>query len=195
MPDQEPSSRLARVNPVVFILAAMLVVFVVVGALVLATRGGESSRAGAPAGHHMYAGHVNPTAQKGELQVLVGDYWFKPSSHRVRAGVYRFSAHNYGVTQHDVMVERMPIKFSAPGAPVDEAAPYGVDGLWPGMTKRTRVMLTAGRWEVFCSVPGHYQAGQHQVITVYGRMPRGMPAPKAMGMGGEPSGDMGTDAS
>ena len=84
------------------------------------------------------------------------------------------------------MLERTPIEFSGPGAPVDEAAPYGVDGLEPGTTKTTEIMLTPGRWEVFCSVAGHYQAGQHQILTVYGHMPRGMKAPKPMGgMGGD----------
>ena len=197
MSDQEePSSRLARVDPLVFVAAALVAVFAVIGALVLVARGTNTHHATAStSGHHMYAGHVTPAARKGELEVLVGDYWFKPSAHRLRAGVYRFTTHNYGIVQHDVMVERMPIKFSAPGAPVDEAAPFGVDDLQPGMTKSTRVMLTAGRWEVFCSVAGHYQSGQHQVINVYGRMPRGMLAPQPMGMGEEDSGGMGMGSS
>jgi uncharacterized cupredoxin-like copper-binding protein len=181
--EDETRSRFASIDPLVFIVVAMTAVFAVIGVLVLATRNAGSSSNRSLSGHHMYAGHVTPNARRGDLEVLVGDYWFKPSTHRLRAGVYRFVAHNYGIVQHDVMLERTPIRFSAPGTPVDEAAPYGVDGLQPGMTKSTTVMLTAGRWEVFCSVAGHYQSGQHQILTVYGRMPRGMRAPRSTGMG------------
>jgi uncharacterized cupredoxin-like copper-binding protein len=128
-----------------------------------------------------------------QLNVAIGDYWFKAGKTRLPAGVYTFKARNYGVVQHDIMIERMPIMFSAPGAPLDKAAPYGLDGMEPGMTKSTKVVLTAGRWELFCSVPGHYQAGQRQIITVYGRMPPGLrpPAGQRMapgsGMGASPS--------
>lgn len=87
------------------------------------------------------------------------------------------------------MIERVPIKLSAPGTPIDAAAPFGLDGMQPGMTKSTRIMLTAGKWELFCSVPGHFQSGQHQIITVYGRMPRGMRIPQGGGM--DPASGMG----
>jgi uncharacterized cupredoxin-like copper-binding protein len=187
MPEEpEPSSRLARLDPLVFLVAALLAVFAAIGILLYAARGSSNNQVSAT-GHRMYPVHVTPHARKGELVVAVGDYWFKPSTHRLHAGVYRFTTHNYGVVQHDVMVERTPIKFSSPGVPVDEAAPYGIDDLQSGMTKSSQVMLSAGRWELFCSVPSHYQSGQHQVITVYGQMPRGMRAPKPMGMGGEDS--------
>lgn len=116
------------------------------------------------------------------FDVAIGDYWFKAGQARLHAGAYTFKAHNYGVVAHDIMIERAPIKLSAPGTPIDEAAPFGLDGMQPGMTKSAKIMLTAGKWELFCSVPGHYQSGQHQTITVYGRMPRGMRPPKSGGM-------------
>lgn len=190
MPDEKASrSRWARVDPMVFIASALLAVFVAIGALALFARGeGAATATVSPAGHHMYAGHITPRPHNGQLTVLVGDYWFKPSARRVRAGVYRLVARNYGVIPHDVMVERTPIRFSAPGVPIDEAAPFGVDDLQPGMTKTTKVMLTPGRWEIFCSVGGHYQAGQHDIVSVHGRMPRGMRAHGPTGMGGSGSG-------
>jgi len=195
MPEEpEPSSRLTRLDPLVFLAAALLAVFAAIGILLYATRG-SSDNGVAATGHHMYPAHVTPHARKGQLEVAVGDYWFKPSTHRLRAGVYRFTTHNYGVVQHDVMVERTPIKLASPGAPIDEAAPYGVDDLQPGTTKSTKVMLTAGRWELFCSVPGHFQSGQHQLITVYGHMPRGMQLPKSMGMGDQGTEGMGMSGS
>jgi uncharacterized cupredoxin-like copper-binding protein len=195
MPEEpEPSSRLTRLDPLVVLAAALVAVLAAIGILLYATRGSSGNEV-VVTRHHMYAAHVTPKAHKGQLEVAVGDYWFKPSSDRLRAGIDRFTTHNYGVVQHDVMVERTPITFSSPGAPVDEAAPYGVDDLQPGMTKSTTVMLTPGRWELFCSVPGHFQSGQHEVITVHGQMPRGMQVPKSMGMGDEGSGGMGMNAS
>lgn len=182
--DQKSTSRSKRINwLVLFVVAAVLAAVAAVSGTVLVAGRSDVTPTVVSAGHYMAPAHMTPKARRGELEVLVGDYWFKPSSLRLRAGVYRFVARNYGVVQHDVMVERTPITYSAPGEPVDEAAPFGVDGLRPGMTKTTTVTLTAGRWEVFCSLPGHYQAGQHQVLTVYGRAPRGMRAPKPMGMG------------
>ncbi|MBI5105130.1 MAG: hypothetical protein HZB46_09145 [Solirubrobacterales bacterium] len=117
---------------------------------------------------------VTPVARHGQFAVDVGDYWFKPSSRRLRAGRYQLVVRSYGITGHDVMIERTPIEMSAPGQPVDEAAPYGVDGLEPGTRRSTSVVLGPGRWEVFCSVGGHYLAGQHFTIDVSGRLPHGM---------------------
>lgn len=178
MSDQKTTSRLARTDPIVFVVGALLAVLVVIGGLTLVALAQRDPATAPP--HHMAAAHVVARAQRGQLKVLVGDYWFKPSARRLRAGTYRFVAHNYGGVGHDVMVERTPIKLAAPGAPIDEAAPYGVDGLEPGTTKSIEIMLTPGRWEIFCSVAGHYQAGQHQILTVYGHMPRGMNPPKPM---------------
>ena len=153
----------------------------------------SATRAQVMPGHGMVMPHqVSVRASKGQLAVAMGDYWFKASSMRMRAGVYTFRAHNYGITAHDVMIERTPIKFSSPGMPIDEAAPYGLDDMDPGMTKTTRIALTPGRWEMFCSVPGHYMAGQHQTITVYGQMPRGTHMPKP-GMDSEGMGSGGMD--
>ena len=179
--DDQPKSRFATIDPLVFLAASVLALLSIIGVLLLATRDARSINL--VSGHHMYPSHVRPLTSHGRLDVAVGDYWFKPSAHRLRAGRYRFSTHNYGVVQHDVMIERTPIKFASAGAPVDDAAPFGVDGLQPGMTKSTTVMLTPGRWEIFCSVASHYQSGQHQIITVYGHMPKGMRAPAQAPMG------------
>lgn len=172
-----------RINLLVVLAVAASAALLVGLFVLLATRNTDAGPTNtAFAGHHMEPSHVVARAHRGELKVLVGDYWFKPSARRLHAGVYRFTAKNDGVIQHDVMIERTPIKFSAPGAPIDEAAPYGIDDLQPSTTKSAKIMLDAGQWELFCSVPGHYQSGQHERITVYGHMPRGMKLPKAMDM-------------
>ena len=179
--DDGTKPRLADIEPLAFLFGAVVVVLSIIGVLVIATR--DAGPSYVASGHHMSPSHVRPQAVRGRLDVAVGDYWFKPSTRRLRAGRYTFTTHNYGVVQHDVMIERVPIKFESPGAPVDEAAPFGIDGLKPGMTNSTTAMLTAGRWEIFCSVAGHYRSGQHQTITVYGRMPQRMRARTASPMG------------
>lgn len=166
---------------------AVLGAALIAGAAIWATRQpreAQQPRAVVMPGH----GQVMPTdvkavARPDELKVMVGDYWLKSSALRLRAGRYTFIAQNVGVIPHDVMVERAPIKMSAPGQPVDGAAPFGVEGLVNGTTKRTTVTLDAGTWELFCSVPGHYEAGQHMTIQVTGKLPRGMRTPAAPVMG------------
>ena len=165
----------------VAVILALLIGVAVPVAIVLAVHGDHADDASVPDAPVM-AGHgtVMPTDVRvsGGVRLLavgVGDYWFKPSSRRLAAGRYTLSARNYGILPHDVMIERTPIEFSAPGQPVDEAAPYGVEELEPGAAKSSgEVVLGPGRWVLFCSLPGHYTAGQRAVIDVYGQLPKGM---------------------
>lgn len=191
--ENERSSTLGDLDPTVYLAGAIVFILLFVGALALIASGANGRATTATAGHHhMLASHLTPAAGPQVLDVAIGDYWFKPSSNRLRTGAYTFKAHNYGSIPHDVMIERTPIKMSAPGAPIDEAAPYGLDGMEPGLTKATKVMLTAGRWELFCSLPGHYVAGQREIITVYGPMSRNMPGmPSSRSTTGMPGSGMG----
>lgn len=142
--------------------------FITALAIVYSTRGGEQS---VPAGPRFTASDhpVFARASAGQartVSVHVGDYWFRLSTDRIPAGRITLTARNLGATVHDVMIERVPIKLSAPGVPVDMAAQGGFDGLQPGSARRTTVVLAPGRYAIFCSVPGHYQAGQHGELTV-----------------------------
>lgn len=178
MPGEQQTGTATR-TVVMVVIAGVIAAAAVLSGIVLVSAGGSDSRAAVTGSHHMEPGHLTPSPKAGQLDVSVGDYWFRPSAKRLKAGVYRFATRNYGVVQHDVMIERAPIKFSAPGAPIDEAAPFGIDGLQPRSSKATTVMLTPGRWEIFCSLPGHYQSGQHESLEVYGQMPSGMRAPES----------------
>ena len=141
----------------------------------------ERARAVMPGHGSVMPTDVRAIARPGEFVVAVGDYWFKASSRRLRAGRYRLVAQSYGIIAHDVMIERVPIAFTAPNQPVDEAAPYGIEDVVPGVRKSDTVVLGPGRWEVFCSIGGHYVAGQHLTLDVHGRLPRGM-RERTMGM-------------
>jgi len=176
-----------------FVVLGIAVLAAIISAFVITRPGGSSDNASQPVAHGQIMpgmGSVMPEnlsvpLTAGQLDVAIGDYWFKASRVRLRAGIYLFKARNYGVESHDIMIERTPIKLTEPGAPIDSAAPYGLDGLDPGMTKTRKIMLTPGKWELFCSIPGHYQAGQRESITVYGPMPSGMERPPT---GSSPSG-------
>ena len=142
--------------------------FITALAIVFSTRGGEPSVRVGPrftADDHPAFARVGAGPAR-TVSVHVGDYWFKLSTDRVPAGRITLTARNVGATVHDVMIERVPIKLSAPGVPVDMAAQGGFDGLAPNSARRTTVVLTPGRYAIFCSVPGHYQAGQHGELTV-----------------------------
>ena len=169
------------------VLVGIIVLVVGIAALVLSQTSGSRSesvaqqRAVMPGHGLTMPSDVRVANRPGTLTVAMGDYWFKPSTHRVRAGRYRFTARNYGSIPHDIMLARMPIKFESPAQPAD--AGVGLDDMSPGMTRTMIVTLTPGRWEWFCSLPGHYAAGQRAVLQVVGHAPKAMRAAPSPSMG------------
>ena len=177
MSDKDARPRNTKLRIVAVVAAALsagaLVIAITLAFATTADNANQPSWAGAryDAVHHpTFAGH--PRMGSGQmmrgrsLHVHAGDYWFTLSTKHLVAGKVTLTAHNLGATVHDVMIERIPIKFSAPGAPIDMAAQGGVDGVAPGTAKTTNVVLTSGRYRVFCSVPDHYGAGQWADLTV-----------------------------
>ena len=63
-----------------------------------------------------------------------------------------------GEDPHDLRLHKLGAAPSASAAGVDETLP-GAVGQWKGK-------LTKGRWELYCSLPGHKKAGMHAVLTV-----------------------------
>ena len=157
-----PSWRAAGVA-----LAAVAASALVIGLFYLAASG----RVGHEAGLSLERQEPSPTLPAGGsglVNVQVGDLWVETSTATVRPGPTTFRVENVGATTHDLMIERVPIKMERPGVPMEMAAEGGVESLMPGMTKRMRVRLRPGRYELFCSVPSHFQGGQHGEIAVTG---------------------------
>lgn len=153
-------------------VSGIAVAVAVIAAIVLAAGSGSRSESAAQLSTAM-PGHglimpsdVSVKNPRGTVTVAMGDYWFKPGTHRVRAGRYRFTARNYGSRSHDIMLAQAPIKFESPAQPAD--AGVGLDDMSPGATRTIVVTLTPGRWEFFCSLPGHYAAGQREILHVVG---------------------------
>ena len=105
-------------------------------------------------------------AQAGRVTLEFGNFWLKPPAARVSAGRTTFLVRNESGAYHDLMIERVPIEFEGPNQPVEMAAEAGVEGLSPGEAGQVVVRLRPGRYELFCSVPGHYANGLHTELTV-----------------------------
>ena len=100
------------------------------------------------------------------VMVTLGEMYVRPSTSTVRAGKVTFIARNVGTAEHELMVERMPIKLDKPGQPNEEAAIGMIEEMGHMGTGRMTLRLKPGKYELFCNVPGHYAAGQTTVLTV-----------------------------
>jgi uncharacterized cupredoxin-like copper-binding protein len=87
--------------------------------------------------------------------VAVGETEFKitlPST-MLKAGSYAFVAHNTGKIAHDLTIQGNGVSAKTPV--------YN-----PGQTQTLKVTLKPGKYDFFCSVPGHKQAGMNVEVTV-----------------------------
>jgi uncharacterized cupredoxin-like copper-binding protein len=98
----------------------------------------------------------------------LGDYWVRPNVTSVPAGNVTFKATNVGKVEHELMVERMPIKMDGPGQPNEEAAQGMIEDMEPGESGQMTLNLKPGMYMLFCNVPGHYALGQHTMLKVTG---------------------------
>ncbi|HEX3669014.1 MAG TPA: plastocyanin/azurin family copper-binding protein [Acidimicrobiia bacterium] len=95
------------------------------------------------------------TSTSAAASVPVSETEFKitfPKS-TIAAGSYSFEVKNDGKIQHDLVVE---------GNGVDEKTPT-ID---PGKSATLKVDLKPGTYDVYCSIPGHKQAGMDLKLTV-----------------------------
>jgi uncharacterized cupredoxin-like copper-binding protein len=112
-------------------------------------------------------GNAAPTGVR-TIHVKLGEMWVRPDYTSVKAGRITFAAANTGQLEHELMIERMPLKMDAPGRPNEEAAQGMIEDMEPGDRGRMTLKLTPGSYVLFCNVAGHYAAGQHIRFTVTG---------------------------
>lgn len=131
---------------------------------------GSSSAAsgmmGGAGGHGRFSSADVAAAAHGTVYVQLGDYWVAPAVPTVRAGTVTFIANNVGRVPHELMVERMPMKFDAPDQPNEAAAQGMIADMSAGEHGRMTVRLSPGNYTLFCNAPGHYAAGQHITFKV-----------------------------
>ena len=95
------------------------------------------------------------------IHVKLGEMWVKPDYTSVDAGKVTFAATNTGQVEHELMIERMPLKMDGPGRPNEEAAQGMIEDMAPGDSGKMTVTLAPGSYVLFCNVTGHYAGGQH----------------------------------
>jgi uncharacterized cupredoxin-like copper-binding protein len=117
-------------------------------------------------GHGKFTAAMVSAADHGKVYVQLGDYWAAPAVSSVSAGKFTFIANNVGRVPHELMVERMPMKFDSPMHPNEDAAQGMIEDMDPGKTGRMTVNLKPGTYMLFCNLPGHYVAGQHTTFKV-----------------------------
>ena len=117
-------------------------------------------------GHGQFTSAMKGAAAHGKVYVQLGDYWAAPTVSSVAAAKVTFIASNVGHVPHELMVERMPVKFDSPMQPNEAAAQGMVDNMRPGQGGRITMRLRAGTYMLFCNVQGHYAAGQHILFNV-----------------------------
>ena len=100
------------------------------------------------------------------VNVTLGEMYVKPSRSSITAGKVTFVAHNKGMLMHELMIEKLPMKMSGPGKPVESAAQGMIQDMQGGESGKMTVKLSPGTYELFCNVPGHYASGQHTLFSV-----------------------------
>lgn len=98
----------------------------------------------------------------------LGEYWIHPNVTSAPAGKIEFTARNVGKVEHELMVERMPIKMDAPMQPNEDAAQGMIKDMPPGGSGKMTLNLKPGMYMLFCNVQGHFALGQHTTFRVSG---------------------------
>jgi uncharacterized cupredoxin-like copper-binding protein len=111
----------------------------------------------------------------GAVAVTLSEYAVAADPQTVAPGRVAFTAKNAGQITHEMVVlrtDRVPDALATAEGKVDEDASGTVIGeipeaqLPPGAESTLMVDLPAGRYVLFCNIPGHYQAGMRTQLTV-----------------------------
>jgi uncharacterized cupredoxin-like copper-binding protein len=84
------------------------------------------------------------------IEVTARDMAFEPDAIAVAAGQVEVVLHNDGSMLHDLRIEDQPFIIEAQA----------------GETATSQVTLEPGRYQLFCSIPGHRDAGMTGVLEV-----------------------------
>lgn len=116
--------------------------------------------------HGSFTSAQMAAAKSGTVYVQLGDIWVAPTVASVHAGKVTFKAKNVGQLPHELMIERMPMKFVGPMQPNEDAAQGMIPDMDGGASGQMTVRLRPGTYTLFCNVQGHYAAGQHITFNV-----------------------------
>lgn len=99
---------------------------------------------------------------EGEVGAELGDMFVKLDGAEAKAGEVTFKVRNAGQLPHSFAIERGKATAGGDGS----GALAKTEVLKPGESAELKVKLPAGTYELYCTVPGHYAAGQKTDLKV-----------------------------
>lgn len=120
------------------------------------------------------SGATTTAAAGGEtVKIEMGEFYYKPDAVTVKAGAVTIDAPNVGAAPHELVVAKTdldPAKLpTTSDGSVDEEAldvPGEVEEVEAGATGTATIDLEAGKYVMFCNLPGHYKGGMYGSVTV-----------------------------
>jgi uncharacterized cupredoxin-like copper-binding protein len=122
------------------------------------------------------AAAVQPAAKpSGPLRLTLADFSISPAATGVGAGTVQIAAANRGNVEHELIVVKTDVEpgsLPVKGDKIDEkglekGALIGeIAGVRPGASDAGSFKLKAGKYVLFCNLPGHYKAGMHGSLVV-----------------------------
>jgi plastocyanin len=88
--------------------------------------------------------------------VVAREFSMIPSRLSLAAGTVSVELNNRGEDPHDLRVERA----DSPGTGFDFALAK------PSTVSSRKLDLAPGKWKLYCTLPGHDEAGMHAFVTV-----------------------------
>jgi len=124
---------------------------------VAALAGTSDAASHASLGHRAAAKHRAPT----DLLIDAQEWSLWPSRPKVPAGTVYVELWNRGQDAHDTWIRRLNAQGQMVGPVLDK-----VRLTLPGKVSQATWHLKPGRYELFCSLPGHLAMGMHGNLTV-----------------------------
>jgi len=103
----------------------------------------------------MHVRAAAPAPPSLSLSVVAREFVYEPKDLLAKAGEVTFTVRNAGTIEHDFVIENAAKKMVA------EARPFP-----PGKTVQVKARLAPGTYVVYCSIPGHREAGMQATLRV-----------------------------
>jgi uncharacterized cupredoxin-like copper-binding protein len=102
------------------------------------------------------AAPAKPVAPKaGRIAITAREFSYEPNQFSAKAGETTLAVKNAGAIDHDLTIE------DAKNKTVTQGNPFAA-----GRTMEVKVKLEPGTYSIFCSMPGHREAGMSATLKV-----------------------------
>lgn len=119
------------------------------------------------------AATTTPAAGGETLKLEMGEFYYKPEDVTAKAGTITIDAANVGKAPHELVLAKTdadPAKLpTASDGSVEEDGldiPGEVEEVEGGEDGTVTLDLQAGKYVMFCNLPGHYKGGMYGSLTV-----------------------------